>query len=156
LQRQLPVEEEPLLAEKYWEFLYARSIGCIGLLKLHLNRALNRALKEGVHTVTLDHLRQTAASDVRVKLALRSALESEAEFVEAEDADEQLLALLRKPPARPFSRAKQTQDEQDQAHPSPTSGNPKPGKRTPGRDSIDSKSEEGERREQTDEERAAG
>src|SRR6266849_6042774 len=54
LQRQLPVEEEPLLAEKHWEFLYARSIGCIGLLKLHLNRALNRALKEGAHTITLD------------------------------------------------------------------------------------------------------
>src|SRR5438876_6300744 len=57
LQRQLPVEEEPLLAEKHWEFLYARSIGCIGLLKLHLNRALNYALKEGARTVTLDHLR---------------------------------------------------------------------------------------------------
>ncbi len=69
LQRQLPVEEEPLLAEKHWEFLYARSIGCIGLLKLHLNRALTCTLKEGARTVTLDHLRQTAASDVRVKLA---------------------------------------------------------------------------------------
>src|SRR5258708_35163363 len=67
LQRELPVEEEPLLAQKHWEFLYARSIGCIGLLKLHLNRALNRALKEGARSVTLDHLRQTAASDVRVK-----------------------------------------------------------------------------------------
>jgi AAA domain len=30
LQRQLPVDEEPLLVEKHWEFLYARSIGCIG------------------------------------------------------------------------------------------------------------------------------
>jgi len=49
LQRQLPVEEEPLLAQKHWEFLYARSIGCIGLLKLHLNRALGHALKEGAH-----------------------------------------------------------------------------------------------------------
>ncbi len=92
LQRQLPVEEEPRLTQKHWEFLSARSIGCIGLLKLHLKRARNRALKEGTRTVTLDHLRQTAAPDVRVKLALRNALESEAEFVEAEDADEQLLA----------------------------------------------------------------
>jgi hypothetical protein len=33
LQRQLPVEEEPLLAQKHWEFLYARSIGCVGLGK---------------------------------------------------------------------------------------------------------------------------
>jgi hypothetical protein len=156
LQRQLPVEEEPLLAEKYWEFLYARSIGCIGLLKLHLNRALNRALKEGVHTVTLDHLRQTAASDVRVKLALRNALESEAEFVEAEDADAQLLALLRKPLSRPSSHSKQGQDEQVKTPPSPVSGNRKPGKRAPGRDSTDTTASEEEHRELTDEERATG
>ena len=36
LQRQLPVEQEPQLVEQ-WEFLYARSIGCIGLVKMHLN-----------------------------------------------------------------------------------------------------------------------
>jgi hypothetical protein len=133
LQRQLPVEEEPLLAQKHWEFLYARSIGCIGLLKLHLNRALTCALKQGAHTVTLDHLRQTAASDVRVKLALRNALESEAEFVEAEDADAQLLALLRKPLPRSSSKAVQSQDKQDRPQ-SPR--NQKPGKRAPGRDST--------------------
>ncbi len=156
LQRQLPVEEEPLLAQKHWEFLYARSIGCIGLLKLHLNRALNHALKEGARTVTLDHLRQTTASDVRVKLALRNALESEAEFVEEEDADEQLLALLRKPPSRTSSSAKQKQNEQDQAQPSTTSGNRKPGKRAPGRDSTGVTTSEVERTEQTEEERAAG
>jgi AAA domain len=152
LQRQLPVKEEPLLAEKHWEFLYARSIGCIGLLKLHLNRALNRALKEGARTVTLDHLRQTAASDVRVKLALRNALESEAEFVEAEDADAQLLALLRKPLSRPSSHAKQDQDEQVK----PASEKRKPGKRTPGRDSTSTTDSEEKRRDLTDEERAAG
>ena len=156
LQRQLPVEEEPRLAQKHWEFLYARSIGCIGLLKLHLNRALNRALKEGACTVTLDHLRQTAASDVRVKLALRNALESEAEFVEEEDADEQLLALLRKPPSRASSLAKQKQNEQVQAQPSTTPGNRKPGKRAPGRDSTGVTTSEEERQEQTDEERAVG
>ncbi len=156
LQRQLPVEEEPLLAEKHWEFLYARSIGCIGLLKLHLNRALNRALKEEAHTVTLEHLRQTAMSDVRVKLALRNALESEAEFVEAEDADEQLLTLLRKPLPRLSSPAKQRQNEQDQMPPSPAPGNRKPGKRVPGRDATGVNADEEEHQEQTCEERAAG
>ena len=133
LQRQLPVEEEPLLAQKHWEFLYARSIGCIGLLKLHLNRALNCALKEGTRTVTLDHLRQTASSDVRVKLALRNALESEAEFVEAEDADAQLLALLRKPLPRPSPKTASGQNGQDQPQ---FSRNQKPGKRAPWRDST--------------------
>jgi len=154
LQRQLPVEEEPLLAQKHWEFLYARSIGCIGLLKLHLNRALNRALKEGSRTVTLDHLRQTAAADVRVKLALRNALESEAEFVEAEDADEQLLALLRKPASFPSSPTKQRslQGEHEQMPAPREPKNPKPGKRVPGRDPTGSEVLP----EQMDEEQAAG
>jgi hypothetical protein len=156
LQRQLPVEEEPLLAQKHWEFLYARSIGCIGLLKLHLNRALNRALKEGAHTVTFDHLRQTAASDVRVKLALRNALESEAEFVEAEDADAQLLALLRKPLSRPPVPTKQGQDEQVKMLSSPSPGNRKPGKRVPGRDATGKAARAEERRDLTEEEQAAG
>src|SRR6266852_488981 len=150
LQRQLPVEEEPLLAEKHWEFLYARSIGCIGLLKLHLNRALNRALKEVAHTVTLDHLRQTAASDVRVKLALRNALESEAEFVEAKDADAQLLALLRKPPPRSSSKAIQAQGEQMNK---PAASHRKTGKRAPGRDSTGTKGAE-ERGDLVEEEQA--
>jgi AAA domain len=151
LQRQLPVEEEPLLVEKHWEFLYARSIGCIGLLKLHLNRALHRALKEGARTVTLDHLRQTAMSDVRVKLVLRNALESEVEFVEAKDADEQLLALLRKPLSRSSSPAEQKQDEQGKSRRSST-----PGKRSPGRGMTGSQTSREEVREQEDEERAVG
>lgn len=153
LQRQLPVEEEPLLAEKYWEFLYARSIGCIGLLKLHLNRALNRALKEDACTVTLDHLRQTAASDGRVKLALRNALESEAEFAEAEDADEQLLDLLRKSSSRPASKAAQEQGKPVQSR---GSGNQKPGKRAPGRDSTGTMASQEEDQEAPGEEQVAG
>lgn len=156
LQRQLPVEEEPLLAEKHWEFLYARCIGCIGLLKLHLNRALNRALKEGTRTVTLDHLRQTAASDVRIKLALRNALESEAEFTEAENADEQLLALLRRPSSRVSSSAKLGQNEQDQIQSSTTSKNQKPGKRVPGRDLIGLEFDKEASQKQIDEEPVAG
>lgn len=93
LQRQLPVEQEPPLLDQ-WEFLYARSIGCIGLLKLHLNRALHLALAEQAKTVTLTHVRKTAAAATRVELALHTALESEAELSEAPGADERLLTLL--------------------------------------------------------------
>jgi hypothetical protein len=93
---------------------------------------------------------------VRVKLALRNALESEAEFVEAEDADAQLLALLRKPLSRPFSHAKQGQDEQVKTPSSPAPGNRRPGKRAPGRDSTGTAASEEERRELAEEERAAG
>ncbi len=135
--------------------MYARSIGCIGLLKLHLNRALGRALKEGAYTVTLDHLRQTALSDVRVKLALRNALESEAEFVEAEDADEQLLALLRKPSSS-ASPQRRVQDGQD---PSQTPSQPqkrRPGKRSEGRDLIGKTQNEEETIDDESKEQAVG
>jgi hypothetical protein len=93
LQRQLPVEQEPALLD-HWEFLYARSIGCVGLLKMHLNRALNLALTEQAKTVALSHLRKTAMPEARVEAALRNALESEAELTETDGADERLLTLL--------------------------------------------------------------
>ncbi len=93
LQRQLPVEQEPKLLD-HWEFLSARSSGCIGLLKMHLNRALHLALAEGAKTVTLAHLRKTALPETRVELALGNALESEAELTGSDGADERLLTLL--------------------------------------------------------------
>jgi hypothetical protein len=93
LQRQLPVAHEPPLLEQ-WEFLYARSMGCIGLLKLHLNRALHLALAEQAKTVTPAHLRKTALAAARVELALHAALESEAELTETAGADDRLLTLL--------------------------------------------------------------
>ena len=93
LQRQLPVAQEPPLLEQ-WEFLYARSIGCIGLLKLHLSRALHLALAEQAQTVTPAHLRRAALAATRVELALHTALESEAEFVETPGVDERLLTAL--------------------------------------------------------------
>jgi len=94
LQRQLPVPEEPLLVEQHWEFLYARSIGCIGLLKTHLTRALALALSEQAATVTDAHLRATAMTEDRLQLALAAALAGEAELAEADGADERLLRLL--------------------------------------------------------------
>ncbi len=136
LQRQLPVEEEPQLAEQYWEFLYARSLGCIGLLKLHLNRALSMALSEGTRTILLSHLQQTAMSEAKVALALRNAIESEAELVETEGADERLLTLmgLREPQKTLLTDATPIDEEQKQTHPRSRG---RPGKRSEGRDEIE-------------------
>ncbi len=132
LQRQLPVEKEPALID-HWEFLYARSIGCIGWLKMHLNRALNLALTEQAKTVTLTHLRKTAPAETRVELALRNALESEAELAESDGADERLLTLLGLRGSRRSPQSKVKADE-----PSPVSKKPdRPGKRSPSRDSIE-------------------
>src|SRR5947208_6447526 len=134
LQRQLPVEQEPALVE-HWEFLYARSIGCIGLLKMHLNRALNLALTEKAKTITLAHLRKTALSEAQVELALRNALESEAELAESEGADERLLTLLGLRGGRELQSPK-TQEEEQQGSSPKKQG--RRGTRAPGRDAIGS------------------
>jgi hypothetical protein len=149
LQRQLPIEQEPTLVE-HWEFLYARSIGCVGLLKMHLNRALNLALTEQAKTVTLTHLRKTAMPEVRVEAALRNALESEAELMEADGADERLLTLLG---LRGTRRTQQSKVKTDEPSPSPNKQN-QPGKRSPGRDATGQ--EEQPNASLSDEEQAAG
>ena len=131
LQRQLPVEQEPALVE-HWEFLYARSIGCIGLLKMHLNRALNLALAEQAKTVTLTHLRKTAMPEARVEAALRNALESEAELTESDGADERLLTLLG---LRGTHRLGPPKPKIDEPSPSGKKQN-RPGKRSPDRDTA--------------------
>lgn len=126
LQRQLPVEEEPLLAEHHWEMLYARSIGCIGLLKLHLIRALALALAESAKTITEAHLRTTAPLEDRVKEMLNAALLGEEDLVEPEGADERLLGLL-------GLRQITSIPPREQAASSPSH---QPGVRAPGRDPI--------------------
>jgi type II secretory pathway predicted ATPase ExeA len=132
LQRQLPVEQEPQLVDQ-WEFLYARSIGCIGLVKMHLNRALHLALAEGKKTVTLAHLRKTAMAEARVELALQNALESETELAESAGADERLLTLLglRGPRSDALQR---TQAEEKPRSAYEQRG--RPGKRGPVRDEM--------------------
>ena len=151
LQRQLPVEKEPPLLD-HWEFLYARSIGCIGLLKMHLNRALNLALAEKAKTVTLAHLRKTAPAETRVELALRNALESEAELAESEGADERLLTLLGLRGRRGLPSPK-TQEEEQGAKPKMQG---RRGMRAPGRDAMGAKPDEKASVPLTDEEQAAG
>src|SRR6266852_64425 len=86
-----------------WEFLYARSIGCT-------------ALPEG-----------------RVELALRNALESEADLAEAPGADERLLTLLGLRGAQGKPAASKVVDEA-QAPSRRSLG--RPGKRAPGRDLL--------------------
>ncbi len=151
LQRQLPVEKEPPLLD-HWEFLYARSIGCIGLLKMHLNRALNLALAEKAKTVTLAHLRKTAPAETRVELALRNALESEAELIESEGADERLLTLLGLRGSRELQSPK-TQEEEQGSKPQKQG---RRGTRAPGRDAIGSKPDEDASVPLMNEEQAAG
>jgi AAA domain-containing protein len=133
--RQLPVERElDLLSE--WEWFYARSLGCVGLLKQQLNQALGLALAEEAKTVTLAHLRKTALHKEKADVALEAILEGEKDFMETEDADLELLVKLglRQTP----SRERRTEVL------IPTVGARRPGERTPGRDPVGSLQQEQE------------
>jgi hypothetical protein len=160
LQRQLPVEKEPLLIEHHWEFLYARSIGCIGFLKMHLNLALERALSEGATTVTEDHLRATAPAEDRVNKWLKEALEGEEELFEKKGADERLLTSLGLRDERGTQKAAETtpQTSEDDSSSRPRRRKGKPGDRNQGRDKTGEYMYEGDDilTSDADEEEAAG
>ncbi len=160
LQRQLPVKQEPLLVEKHWEYLYARSIGCIGFLKMHLNLALERALSKGATTVTEDHLRATAPAEDRVSKWMREALEGEEELFEREGADERLLKSLglREEKEAQKAAVTTTPASEDDSSSHRRRRNRKPGDRLPGRDKTGEHMYEGDDAlaDDADEEEAAG
>ncbi len=58
LQRRVPVQTMPDFMA-HFDYLYAHSIGCVGILHNWLSHALYRSLNEGETTVTLKNLRQT-------------------------------------------------------------------------------------------------
>ncbi len=75
-QRHLPLAEEPDLCHR-WEYLYARSIGCVGVLKDWLRRALAAALEEGARTLTEQCLEgQAWSAECCLKMA-QEAMEGE-------------------------------------------------------------------------------
>lgn len=119
---------------------------------MHLNRALNLALTEKAKTVTLAHLRKTAPAETRVELALRNALESEAELAESEGADERLLALLGVRDGQGSSSPRTGKEEQG-TRPK-TQG--RRGTRAPSRDAVGPTPDEQTAAPLTNEEQAAG
>ncbi len=73
-QYHLPVAEQPdLLAE--WEYLYVRSVGCIGLLKQWMLDALDCAMEQQAGILTRATLERTAPLPSKSKKVLEEALE---------------------------------------------------------------------------------
>jgi hypothetical protein len=92
-QRQLPVSEEPDLVG-LWERLYEGSLGCVGVLKSWLNRALADAIAHQATTITRRHLdRQALPTRTLLNLA-REITEGEAVLREDPKGRDQLRSLL--------------------------------------------------------------
>ena len=76
-QRQLPLPEPPDLVG-CWEFLYERSLGCVGVLKQWLVRALLSTLRHGDATISMRALESHALSTAQCDKILSEVIEGEA------------------------------------------------------------------------------
>ena len=80
----MPVEKTPDLVP-HWEYCYERTLGCIGILKNWLTRALKDALDEGANTVTLQHLERRAWSVAQCQRMFQEIQEGERQLTETEN-----------------------------------------------------------------------
>ncbi len=83
--QQLPIPDPPDLAHD-WEFLYERSIGCVGVLKQWLIRALSVALRTGETTLSRRNLESQAPSIAQADKMISEASEGEMRLIDSNEA----------------------------------------------------------------------
>jgi hypothetical protein len=93
-QKQLPFESQDTDLHAMWEFLYERSIGCVGILKEWLVRASVRSIRHGAMALTREHLESTALSISQCEKILAEAREGETRLNDSEDAKRRFRSLL--------------------------------------------------------------
>lgn len=120
-ERQLPLPEPPDLL-KDWEYLYERSIGCIGVLKQWLTKALFSVLRQGQSAISRQDLEHHALSVSQCIKLLADV--SEGEQRAKEKAEERHFLRIR------------LGLESPQPAPAKRIGRMKPGQRAPMRDPI--------------------
>jgi hypothetical protein len=125
-QQQLPPEHSMDLVAM-WDFLYERSLGCVGILKDWLDRSLSAAYR-ATRPLTRRTLEQAALSASQCEKILAEAREGETRLMESHESSSRLRCLLGLSDAPPLA-------VQDTAPPKP-SADRKPGVRHPRRDRI--------------------
>ena len=129
--QQLPIPDPPDLSHD-WEFLYERSIGCVGVVKQWLIRALSVALRTGEATLSRNNLESQAPSIAQADKIVSEASEGEMRLVDSNEAAQRLREQLGLVPTK---RSRQSADDKRQpvqALASRTSR--RPGHRRPVRD----------------------
>ena len=91
--RQLPLPVLPDLVSE-WEFLYERSLGCVGVLKQWLARSLSATLRSGEATITRQSLERHALSVSQVEKILCEVNEGELQLKDSDDARRRLREKL--------------------------------------------------------------
>jgi len=92
-QRHLPLEEQPDLIHQ-WKYCYARSVGCVGILKDWLTKALAEALENDEQTISMARLERHAISADRCDQMISDMEEGEKRMAADPGADERLLFRL--------------------------------------------------------------
>lgn len=130
-QKQLPLPKAETDLVAIWEFLYERSVGCVGILKEWLMRACVRAIKHGAVALSREHLERTALSISQCEKILAESREGETRLND-HDARPRLRTLLGIEPQERGSG----HVESDESAPSRRRKPRRPGQRAPRRDPI--------------------
>lgn len=130
-QKQLPLPKAETDLVAIWEFLYERSVGCVGILKEWLMRACVRAIKHGAVALSREHLERTALSISQCEKILAESREGETRLND-HDARPRLRTLLGIEPQERGS----SPVESDESAPSRRRKRRRPGQRAPRRDPI--------------------
>ena len=93
LQRQLPLAAEPDLVGRA-DYLYEHSVGCVGVLKQWLHRALAAALEEGQATLSARQLERHAAPGRKLLSLARELQEGEGALAGDDRARDEVRRLL--------------------------------------------------------------
>jgi energy-coupling factor transporter ATP-binding protein EcfA2 len=131
-QKQLPFATAETDLIGAWEFLYERSVGCVGILKEWLMRACVRAIKHSAVALSLEHLESTALSTSQCEKILAESREGENRLNDHAEARQRLRTLLG---LEPQSRAR-SEPEADGVPPSQKRKRGRPPKRAPRRDPV--------------------
>lgn len=94
LLKQVPLSVEVETLIQQWVYFYERSIGCVGVLKDWLIRAVAAALYDGSEVLTLEYLQDHALSLAQCERMALDATEGEQELRYAESRREPLWRLL--------------------------------------------------------------
>ena len=132
----LPLAQPPDLVNE-WEYLYERSIGCVGVLKEWLVRALTRVLARNSPVLTPRDLQEHALSVPQCEKLLSEALEGESRLAESAEQRSRLrtrLGLI--PPGRKAIDSTVGEAMTVTAEAAPRKVRRVPGRRRPGRDPV--------------------
>jgi len=134
-QRHLPLEEQPDLIHQ-WKYCYARSVGCVGILKNWLTKALDEALANNEQTISTACLERHAETVDRCDQMISDIEEGEKRMIAAPGADERLLFRLGLSGRRRAKNAQQENAEAEKPQTAPRSRGARVGQRNPDRDPV--------------------